>query len=195
MMVRKGNNMRTRILALFFLIQILLGIANAEDKIKLYIECTPGQQCIDLAYENGIKESVLSTPAQELGKADIKSANVQLGKDGQQGLAIELDKEAARKIEKITGDNIGGKIVVVFNDKILIAPIVQTPISGGRILISEHGRFWEKTPWLQDLIKNSYQESGRQRMIFAIIAIVVVIAALLFILISRMKKTRYSSPE
>lgn len=195
----KGSNMKFQIFALFFLVHALLGSANADDKLYFYIECSPGQKCIDLAYDNGKKESVLATPAQVLARADIKSASVQMGVGAPQSLNIELGKEAAKKFEKITGENIGKKIMVVFDNKILTAPTVNAPISGPRIMISggygEHGPFWEKAPWLQDLIKDSYRASGRSVMIYVIIALAISISALVFILLPRMRRTRHSSPE
>jgi len=180
----------------FFLVHALLGSANADDKLYFYIECSPGQKCIDLAYDNGKKESVLATPAQVLARSDIKSVSVQMGGDTRQSLSIELGKEAAKKFEKITGENIGKKLVVVLDNKILTAPTVNEPITVGRIMIwGGHGPFWEKVPWLQDLIKDSYRASGRSVMIYVIIALAVSISAFVFILLPRMRRTRHSSPE
>jgi hypothetical protein len=191
--------MKFQIFALFFLVHALSGSANADDKLYFYIECSPGQRCIDLAYNNGKKESVLATPAQVLARADIKSASVQMGGNSQQSLNIELGKEAAKKFEKITRENIGKKIMVVLDNRILTAPTVHEPITVGRIMLwsgyGEHGPFWEKVPWLHDLIKDSYRASGRSVMIYVIIALAISISAFVFILLPRMRRTRHSSPE
>lgn len=191
--------MKFHIFALFFLVHALWGRANADDKLYLYIECSPGQKCIDLAYDNGKTESVLATPAQVMARADIKSASVQVGVDIRQSLNIELRKEAAKKFEKITRDNIGKKLMVVLDNKILMAPTVREPITVGRVMISsgygEHNPFWEKVPWLQDLIKDSYRASLRSVMIYVIIALAVSISAFVFILLPRMRRTRQLSPE
>jgi hypothetical protein len=192
----KGSNMKFQIFASFVLVLALLGSATADDSLYLHFECSPGQKCIELAYDNGGTESVLATPAQVLGRADIKSASVQMGTDGRKALNIELGKEAAEQFEKITGENINKKLMVVLDNKILIAPTVREPISVGKIMISgNRGLFWEKVPWLQDLIKDSYSVSGRSVMIYAIIALAISISAFVFILLPRMRRIRNSSPE
>jgi hypothetical protein len=191
--------MKFQFFVLFFLAHALLGSANADDKMYLYVECSPGQKCIDLAYDNGKIESVLATPAQVVAKADIKSANVQTSEDARQSLNIELSKEAAEKFEKITRENLGKKIMVVLDNKILIAPTVREPITNGKIMITsrygEHDPFWEKVPWLQDLIKDSYNANSRSILTYVIIASAVSISAIVFILLPRVRRTRHSSPE
>jgi hypothetical protein len=191
--------MKFQVFVLFFLAYVLLGSANADDKMYLYVECSPGQKCIELAYDNGKVESVLSVPAQVVAKADVKSAKVQTSEDARQSLNIELGKEAAEKFEKITRENIGKKIIVVLDNKILIAPTVREPITNGKIMITgrygEHDPFWEKVPWLQDLIKDSYDASSRSILTYVIIASAVSISAIVFILLPRVRRTRHSSPE
>jgi hypothetical protein len=187
--------MKFHIFALFFLILALLGSAVADDRLYLHIECSPGQQCIDLAYDNGKKESVLATPAQVLGKADIKSARVLMDRNSKPSLHIELEKEAAEKFGKITSENIGKRLMVIFDNKILSAPTVKAPITGGNAMIDGASPFWEKSPWLQELIKDSHKAGGHSIMIYAIIALAVSIAALVFILLPRLRRTRHSSPE
>jgi hypothetical protein len=187
----KGTDMRFRIFALLLLSAILAGRARAEDKLYLYVECAQGQNCINLGYDNGKMESVTATPAQVLGKADIKSASVQQGGNGPQSLSIKLNQEAAGKLEAITRENIGKRIFLVLNNKILMAPTVRTPITFGEIMTStgygENDRFWEKVPWLQDLIKESYGASHRSIMIYAIIASLASMSALIFIVLPRLR--------
>ena len=84
--------MKLRIIALFFLLSALLGSATADDRLYFHIECSPGQNCVDLAYGYGKTESVLATPAQVLGKGDIKSASVEMSHAAPQGLNIELSE-------------------------------------------------------------------------------------------------------
>jgi hypothetical protein len=195
----KGNNMKFQIFTFLFLFHALLGSANADEKLYLYLECSPGQKCIDLACDNGKVESVLATPAQVMARADFKSASVRMGADIRRSLDIELGKEAAKKFEKITRDNIGRKLMVVLDNKILIAPTIREPITVGKIMISggagPNDPFWEKVPWLQDLIKDSYRTSLRSVLVYVIIALAASISAFVFILLPRMRPTRHSSPE
>jgi len=84
----------------------------------------------------------------------------------------------------------------MIGNRILIASAIHEPITSSDIVITdgnaEEGPFWEKAPWLQDLIKETYRESGRSIMIYIVISIVVLIAAFVFVLWSRMKRNSAS---
>jgi hypothetical protein len=170
--------------------------AATDDALYLYLECSPGQASIDLPYDNNGKISVLATPALVLRKADFKSASVQTYEDARMSIMFELHKEAADVFAKITGANIGKKLAVVFHDKILIAPFINESIRGGKMKI-DGGKdpFWQKAPWLQDLIKDSYKTSGRSVMVYVLVALAVSVAAFVFILLPQMKRSHQSMPE
>ena len=193
----KGNKMKFQIFALLILFHILLGNAKADDRIYLYLQCSQGQTCVDLADEDGNKESVLATPAQVLGRGDIESAVVQKAGNTSPSLNIELSKEASQKFEKITGENIGRKLMVVLDNKVLTAPTINMPISGPKITLStrHNDRFWEKVPWLYDLVKDTYKSGGRPVMIYAIVALAAAISACAFVLWPRWRRVRHSTPE
>jgi hypothetical protein len=191
--------MKLRIFALFFSLGVLSGNAKADDRLYFHIECSQGQNCMDLAYGNGKTESVLVTPAQVLGKSDIKSASVEIDRSVPQGVNIELSEEASKKFEKITGENIGKRLMVVFDNKILTAPTIHAPIADRRIMISKGSSgqdlFWQKAPWLQDLVKDSNRAGGRSAMIYVAVAAAILISALVFVVLPRRRKTQHSSPE
>jgi len=202
--------MKFQIFPFFLLFTALLGKAKADDRLYFYIECSPGQQCIDLAYETGKTASVAATPAQVLGRGDLKSAKVQMAgaapqaikkldkEAGQKfdvnlGLTIELSEEASKKFERMTGQNIGRKLMVVFDNRILTAPTINQAVTGRMLLISGgRGPFWEKAPWLQDLIKNSQDSSARSILSYVIIALAVSVTALVIVLLPRMRRTSQS---
>ncbi len=195
----KGNSMKFHIFALLFLFSALLGTAKADDRVYFYLQCSQGQTCMDLADQDGKRESVLATPAQMLGRGDIESAIVQKGGDTQPSLALELSKEASRKFEKITEENIGKKLMVVLDNKILAAPTINAPIRDPKIKLTIFSRrndlFWEKVPWLQDLVKQSYKSGGRPVMIYMIVTLGIAISAFAFVLVPRLKRTSHSTPE
>ena len=188
--------MKFRIVVLFFMFMALLGIAKADHKLYFHLECSPGHPCIDLAHSGGKTESVLASPAQILGPGDVTSASVQSAVNAAPSLNLQLGEEAAGKLEKITAENIGKKLMVVFDNKILIAPTIQAPIQGGRLTIyGDPSRFWERAPWLQDLINGSRRAGGRSVVAYVIIAGAVLIVAFTFVLLPRLKRSRESSPE
>jgi hypothetical protein len=192
----KGSNMRFHIFVLFLLYLASTVNAASDNALYLYLECSRGQACIDLPYSNNGKTSVLATPALVLGKADVKSASVQTYEDAGMAVIFELHKEAADAFGKVTGENIGKKLAVVFHNKILIAPTIRESIGGGKIKI-DGGKdpFWKEAPWLQDLIKDSYKTSRRSVMVYVIVALAVAISAFVFILLPRMKRSHQSMSE
>jgi hypothetical protein len=192
----KGSNMRFHILVLLLLCLASSVNAATDNALYLHLECSTGQACIDLPHDDNGKMSVLATPALVLGKADFKSASVQTYEPAQMAILLELHKEAADVFGKVTGENIGKKLAVVFHDKILTAPTIRDSIGGGKIKI-DGGKnpFWKEAPWLQDLIEDSYKTSGRSVMVYFIIALAVSISAFVFILLPRMKRFHQSMPE
>ncbi len=192
--------MRIQTIALFFLLSAFPASTATDASLCFYLECSPGQQCIDLAYDdNGKTESVVATPVQVLGRVDLESARVQVNANIPQALEIELSREASRKFEKITGDNIGKRLMVVFDNKILTAPTINARISERRLTIyagrSQQGPFWERAPWLQDLIRGSAIAGSRSILIYVVIALAASISAFIFVVLPRMRKTRESGPE
>lgn len=57
-------------------------------------------------------------------------------------ISIMFDNEGARLFEEITRDNLGRQLAIVLDGKVLAAPIIHEPITGGRAIIA--GRFTEK---------------------------------------------------
>ena len=192
----KGSNMRFHIVALFLLFLASTVNAATDNALYLHLECSNGQACIDLPYRDHGKLSVLATPALVLGKSDFKSASVQTYEAAQMAILLEFNKETADVFGKVTGENIGKKLAVVFHDKILTAPTIRESIGGGKIKI-DGGKdpFWKEAPWLKDLIEDSYKTSGRSVMIYVIVALAVSFAAFVFILLPRMKRSHQSMPE
>jgi hypothetical protein len=188
--------MRFHIFVLFLLCLASAVTAATDDALYLYLECSPGQACINLAYGDNGKQSVLATPALALQKSDFKSARVQTYDDAGMAILLELQKESADVFGKVTGSNIGKKLAVVFHDKVLTAPTIRESIRGGKIKI-DGGKdpFWKEALWLQDLINESYNTSGRSVMTYVVVALAVSFAAFVFILLPRMKRSHPSIPE
>jgi len=191
--------MRFRVLVLLFMVWPLLGVARADDRIYFHVECSAGQQCIDLDYYHnaGKTEAVVAIPAQVLGRADVESARIQKGVNERQSLSIELSRDASNKFEEITRENIGKRIMVVFDGKILTAPTINQPITGRNLTLHTVSgeAFWQKIPWLQDLINESHAAGNRSIIIYVIVALAACLSAFAFVVLPRMKRTRHSVPE
>jgi hypothetical protein len=196
---KKGTDMKSHILALLFLILVLVGNAAADDRLYLYPECSPGKQCIGLSYGDGKTETVLATPALVLAKAEVIAASIRMDAGIPKALSIELSEEASKEFEKITRENIGKKLMVVFENEILIAPTINSAITDRRIMITRgSGKqlpFWERAPWLQEIIKESSRAGGRSVMVYVVVAAAAMISAFAFILLPRMKHAHQSDGE
>ena len=132
--------MRFHIFVLFLLCLASTVNAAIDDALYLHLECSPGRACIDLPHGDNGKQSVLATPALVLGKADVKSASVQTYDNAGMAINFELHKETADAFGKVTGENIGKKLAVVFHNKILINPTIRESIRGGKIKPPGGGR-------------------------------------------------------
>ena len=53
-------------------------------------------------------------------------------------LFIELTDAGAIKFADYTANHIGDKLAIIFGDKLLSAPVIQSEISGGKIVISSY---------------------------------------------------------
>ena len=188
--------MRFHLFALSLLSFVLILNAATDDAMYLHLECIQGQDCIDLPDINDGEQSVLAIPSLVLNKVDFKSARIQTYDNSEQAIYLELKKVAADKFEKITEENIGKKLMVVLNGEILTAPVIKDVIRGGKInLNGKQVTFWKEIPWLQELIKESYDRSGHSVMVYVIVALAVSIGAFVFILLPRLKRSHQSMTE
>ena len=73
------------------------------------------------------KESVLSN-------ADVKTASVRKTNDGF-GIDIEFTEAGGKKLAEITENNVGKVMGIVVDGKLISAPVIHTPITGGKAFI------------------------------------------------------------
>ncbi len=66
----------------------------------------------------------------------LTSAQAAVGQDGRAVVNFRFNKLGARKFARITTDNLNKRFAIVLDDKILTAPEIQSPITGGSGQIS-----------------------------------------------------------
>ena len=76
-----------------------------------------------------------------LGKKDIRSASATMN-NGRPAIQIRLGSEATRRFADLTRRNIGRRLEIVIDGKVVASPVVQQAIRGGNILLS--GSFTEQ---------------------------------------------------
>jgi hypothetical protein len=151
----------------------------SEGALALYIECAPnasGCQQIDFPGEQGQKVLVPQTPDMVIGQDDIAEAKMEKGEYGQDELQVSLRQSAADKFALITGKNIARRLVIVVNGKALIAPTIQSPITGGRFNITRpvgsKNDYLDDLPWLKEMTEKN-KISEKQWSLISIIAFIV----------------------
>lgn len=79
-------------------------------------------------------EIVIASPA--LPGAVLIEAQQTFGSVGDVGVLLVFDADGARRFERLSIELQGRRFAIVLNDEIVSAPVVRTPISDGRALIS-----------------------------------------------------------
>lgn len=185
--------MKKYFFTLILVVCALMGKADADDKLYLYIECSEGQECIDVAYHFGKEESVLKIPEQVLTKESIQSVTFRTIFE-ERTLDIELKKESATRLSEITRKNKGKNLIVVFNNEIIDILNLQRPITNGKFALLYGSKpFWADAPLFKDLVdKSSMVQTHNYRIIMSI-AWAFFIASWIIILLPKLKKK--SAPD
>ncbi len=84
--------------------------------------------------ETSVPHRVLRTVL--LDGSAVARAGIVLETNGQRTIGIELTTEGARQFGAITASNIMRQLAIVANGRVLSAPIIRSPISGGELTIS-----------------------------------------------------------
>ncbi|MDD6401147.1 MAG: protein translocase subunit SecD [Lachnospiraceae bacterium] len=90
-----------------------------------------------------------------LNGADVKNAEARIDTSGvteDNVVTLDFTDEGAKKFEDVTGANIGKSIVIVYDNKLVSAPQVQSKISGGNAVIN-HIEDFETATNLANTIK------------------------------------------
>ncbi len=67
---------------------------------------------------------------------DIKSIKNKKGKYGGRELFIVLTDDAKKVFADYTQNNVGNKLAIIFNDKLIMAPVIQDAITGGEVVVT-----------------------------------------------------------
>ena len=101
---------------------------------------SPGPGLMEMAVP-GSENLVYVSEQVVLANSDVKSARVTSGQFGPQ-IDIMFTEAGAERFTRATENNISKPLAVLVDGKLLIAPIVQQKVTGGRAVIT--GRFTEQ---------------------------------------------------
>jgi preprotein translocase subunit SecD len=96
---------------------------------------TPGVDFLPVEGQPGVKEPVRR-------RVEVDGANLTDARPGQDGQSnrwvvnFTFDSTGARRFADVTNANVGKRFAIVLDDRVISAPVIQTPIVGGRGQIS-----------------------------------------------------------
>ena len=99
------------------------------------VEQLPGVDFLPMEGQPNVKEPVRRRV--EVDGASLTDARP--GQDSQNGrwvVNFTFDSGGARRVGDVTNANVGRRFAIVLDDKVISAPVIQTPITGGRGQIS-----------------------------------------------------------
>lgn len=70
-----------------------------------------------------------------LTNRDLDRVQASQGESGRPALTLRLNREGAAKFSRLTAANVGRRVAIVVDGRILIAPTIRSPITGGMVSI------------------------------------------------------------
>ncbi len=98
-----------------------------------HAEAGPGLEPYVLIGASG-PETLYLEPESVLGAADVDSAVV-VGRDDHFAVDLVLTPEGARRLARVTGDNVGRRLGIVVEGVLVAAPVIRDRLTGGRAVV------------------------------------------------------------
>jgi preprotein translocase subunit SecD len=131
-----------------------------DEALSIHIACPAvSDECTETNFYGRLDERIIIKSKAEmfLLKSDISRAKMVKGKLKRDQLELKLTKEASKRFETITGENIGKKLVIIAKGEALIAPTIPQAINGGTIQITNGNgndhNYIKYLPWLEQMVK------------------------------------------
>lgn len=154
---------------LTLVIALIALYAMADEAVHFYLECQ-SDQCIELK-QQGELVKLEAKPAMSLPASDITKAFYGPTYKGDYELTVDMTPNKAVEFAAITKANLDKKMAFVVENQILLMPVIQGEITGGKFAITVKREDTFKPleiPWLQKKIEQStveHEAQSRQKMI------------------------------
>ena len=113
---------------------------RAGAKIDLHLPCRSGEACLELpsvwTWEETV--TVAALPALSLGREEILDAEPREA-PGDLSLVLRLDAGAAERFHRVTSENVGRRLALVFDGRVYSSPRIRAPVPDGELLVSLNG--------------------------------------------------------
>jgi preprotein translocase subunit SecD len=85
----------------------------------------------------GTKDKVYIAAKADLTNADIAEAKVDKDPRGNPAIELILTKEGSKKLEALTGKQIGKPVAILIDGKVVAAPIVRAKVTGRAMIMGK----------------------------------------------------------
>jgi preprotein translocase subunit SecD len=102
-------------------------LASVPENMKSEVEILPGTREDELGRPVGVEYYAIRKTVPVTG-TDLKSARVQKGQLGQPNVGMSFTPEGARKFGALTGANVGRRLAIVLDNKVMSAPNIKSKI-------------------------------------------------------------------
>lgn len=132
----KNNQMLVDVLCRWPFIEFkLMRESDQNSELSLTENIPEGYELRILEADAEKKQIVVEKKASLTGDA-IYSVNIQNDKNGKPILGIVLNSEGSKKFAKLTKDNVGRRLAIIFEGKAISAPRIREAITNGQLVIS-----------------------------------------------------------
>ncbi|HEY4640430.1 MAG TPA: protein translocase subunit SecD [Thermoanaerobaculia bacterium] len=102
-------------------------LATVPDNMKNDVEILPGTREDELGRPVGVEYYAIRKAVPVTG-TDLKNARVQKGQLGQPNVGMSFTPDGARKFGALTGANVGHRLAIVLDNKVMSAPNIKSKI-------------------------------------------------------------------
>lgn len=118
----------------------LKGAASAEKAIHLHLPCNSSSECMKMETISGFGDemSLISSPFLSIGKEDIVNARLS-GTPEYFEVVIDLTAPVGENLKRVTAENVGKRVSIVYEGKIWRSPIIKAPLKDNRFMLRMDG--------------------------------------------------------
>ena len=154
----------TVVLLLFLPVFSSQAVSASGHILTFHLACEAGlgsvpHGSVEIAYLSKSEKPLCVLNHFYLTSKDLESAHIIMEENDRLAVSIVFNKVGARRFSALTRENVGRRIVMVLDGKILSAPTVREEISSGRVQITGMGSF-DETRKLVERIQQAIKQSS-----------------------------------
>lgn len=122
------------VMLIFLSIMLFSASALTQPAIHFHIACDLTSECqeLDAVWGEGKTYLVQKRPALTIYRENI--VDIEMNEDPADAYVVQLDEDSAEILHRITADNTGSRLSIVYDNMIYSSPIIQAPILNGKFI-------------------------------------------------------------